>query len=136
MALVVKHPPSIPGSGRSAGGGPGHPLQCSSLENAVARGACGLQSEGLTESDLTGRDLAYTRTHAEAGTLSARVTGPGRKQAQGRGGLGCPPASWLAAVPCGRTGVPTPRVCRSVSRARGGTAGSFALQVRVDPGAS
>ena len=43
VALVVKNPPanagnvrdsgSIPGLGRSPGGGPGNPLQCSSLEN-------------------------------------------------------------------------------------------------------
>ena len=47
--LVVKNPPtntgdirdmgSIPGSGRSPGGGPGNPLQCSCLENPMGRGA-------------------------------------------------------------------------------------------------
>ena len=46
-ALVVKNPPasagdvrdagSIPGSGRSPGGGSGNPLQCSCLENPVDR---------------------------------------------------------------------------------------------------
>ena len=49
VALVVKNPPasagdprdvsSIPASGRSPGGGPGNPLQCSCLENPVDRGA-------------------------------------------------------------------------------------------------
>ena len=49
MALVVKHPPenargirdmgSIPGSGRSSGGGNGNPLQYSCLENPMKRGA-------------------------------------------------------------------------------------------------
>ena len=49
MAVVVKNPPtsagdlreagSIPGSGRSPGGGHVDPLQCSSLENPVVRGA-------------------------------------------------------------------------------------------------
>ena len=49
VALVVKNPPasagdlrdtgSIPGSGRSPGGGHGHPLQCSCLENPMGRGA-------------------------------------------------------------------------------------------------
>ena len=49
MALVVKNPPanaggtkdtgSIPGSGRSAGGGNGNPLQYSYLENPMDRGA-------------------------------------------------------------------------------------------------
>ena len=47
--FVVKNPPaiagdtgvmgSIPGSGRSPGGGHGNPLQCSSLENPTDRGA-------------------------------------------------------------------------------------------------
>ena len=49
MALVVKNPPldagdirgmgSVPGSGRSPGGGHGNPLQCSCLENPTDRGA-------------------------------------------------------------------------------------------------
>ena len=49
MALVVKNPPanagdvrdasSIPGLGRSLGGGHGHPLQYSCLENPMDRGA-------------------------------------------------------------------------------------------------
>ena len=48
VALVVKNPPantgdirdwgSIPGSGRSPGGGPGNPLQYSCLENPMDRG--------------------------------------------------------------------------------------------------
>ena len=47
--LVVKSPPanagdvrdadSIPGLGRSPGGGSGNPLQCSCLENSMDRGA-------------------------------------------------------------------------------------------------
>ena len=49
MVLVVKNPPanagdvrdagSLPGSGRSPGGGDGNPLQCSCLENLMDRGA-------------------------------------------------------------------------------------------------
>ena len=49
VALVVKNPPtnardakdkgSIPGSGRSSGGGNGNPLQYSYLENPMDRGA-------------------------------------------------------------------------------------------------
>ena len=49
MALAVKNPPanagdvrdesSIPGSGRSPGGGHGNPLQYSCLENFMDRGA-------------------------------------------------------------------------------------------------
>ena len=38
---------SIPGSGRSPGGGLGNPLQYSCLGNLVDRGPCGLQSMGL-----------------------------------------------------------------------------------------
>ena len=51
VALVVKNPPanaedirdasSIPGSGRSPGGGNGNPLQYSCLDNPMDRGTCG-----------------------------------------------------------------------------------------------
>ena len=37
---------SIPGSGRSPGGGNGNPFQYSCLENSMDRGAGGLQSMG------------------------------------------------------------------------------------------
>ena len=40
---------SIPGSGRSPGGGHGNPLQYSCPENPMDRGACGLQSMGSEE---------------------------------------------------------------------------------------
>ena len=56
MVLVVKNPPadagdvrdsgSIPGWGRSPGGGNGNPLQYSCLENPMDRRAGGLQSMG------------------------------------------------------------------------------------------
>ena len=56
VVLVVKSLPanagdardtgSIPGSGRSLGGGNGSPLQYSYLENPMDRGAWGLQSIG------------------------------------------------------------------------------------------
>ena len=42
---------SIPGSGRSPGGGHGNPLQYSCLENPTDRGACG--PECRTELDMT-----------------------------------------------------------------------------------
>ena len=52
MFLVIKDSPankgnirdigSIPGSGRSPGGGHGNPPQYSRLENSVDRGACGV----------------------------------------------------------------------------------------------
>ena len=60
MALVVKNPPanagdirdagSIPGSGRSPGGGHGNPLQYSCLENPVDRGAWRATVRGVTKS--------------------------------------------------------------------------------------
>ena len=59
-ALVVKHPPasaegtrgvgSIPGSGRSPGGGNGHPLQYSCLENPIDRGAWRTTVHRMTKS--------------------------------------------------------------------------------------
>ena len=53
---VVKNPPadardlgSIPGSGRSPGGGHGNPLQCSCLENPMDRGAWRAAVYGVTK---------------------------------------------------------------------------------------
>ena len=43
----VRDAGSIPGSGRSPGGGHGNPLQYSCLENPMDRGTDGLQSTGL-----------------------------------------------------------------------------------------
>ena len=66
MALVVKNPPanagdvqgnvdvgSIPGWGRSPGGGHGNPLQYSYLENLMDRGAWQAAVHKVTESDMT-----------------------------------------------------------------------------------
>ena len=60
MVLVVKNPPtsagdirdmgSIPGSGRSPGGGPGNSLQYSCLEDPVDRGAWQTTVHGVTRS--------------------------------------------------------------------------------------
>ena len=44
---------SIPESGRSPGVENNNPLQYSCLENLMDRGAGGLQSKGVTESDTT-----------------------------------------------------------------------------------
>ena len=41
---------SIPGSGRSPGGGHGNPLQYSCLENPMDRGAWGSTEHGVAES--------------------------------------------------------------------------------------
>ena len=60
VALVVKNPPdkvrdvrdasSIPGSGRSPGGGHGNPIQYSCLENPMDRGAWQAMVHGITKS--------------------------------------------------------------------------------------
>ena len=57
---MVKNPPvsagevgdagSIPGLGRSPGGGHGNPLQCSCLENPMDRGAWWATVHGVTKS--------------------------------------------------------------------------------------
>ena len=59
VVLVVKNPPanaedirdagSIPGSGRSPGGGHGNPLQYSCLENPMDRGAWDCKESDTTE---------------------------------------------------------------------------------------
>ena len=71
MVLVVKNPPanagdtrdmsSIPGSGRSPGGGHGNPHQYSWLENAMDRGAWWTQSIG---SQRIGHNWATSLTHS------------------------------------------------------------------------
>ena len=44
---------SIPGSGRSPGGGNGNPVQYSCLENPMDLGAWWATVHGVTESDMT-----------------------------------------------------------------------------------
>ena len=63
MSLVVKNLPakarvirdvgSIPGSGRSPGGGHGNPLQCSGQENSMDGGAWQATVHSITELDRT-----------------------------------------------------------------------------------
>ena len=53
-ARNIRNPGLIPGSGRSPGEGKGNPLQCSSLENPMDRGAWRAIVHGVTkESDMT-----------------------------------------------------------------------------------
>ena len=62
---MIKNPPasagdtgeegSIPGSGRSPGGGRGHPLQYSSLESPTDGGAWRATGHGVAQSDVTER---------------------------------------------------------------------------------
>ena len=68
VALMVKNPPpstgdmgSIPGSGKSPGGGHGNPLQYSCLENLCGqRSLAGLSPWSRKESDVT----EATKNHA------------------------------------------------------------------------
>ena len=63
VALVVKNPPtnaedlrdasSIPGSGRSPGGGHGNPLQYSCLENLIDRGTWQTTVHRIAQSQTT-----------------------------------------------------------------------------------
>ena len=52
-AVDVREVGSIPGSGRSPGGGHGNPLQYSCLENPMDRGAWRANVHSIGESDMT-----------------------------------------------------------------------------------
>ena len=60
---------SIPGSGRSPGGGDGHLLQYSCLENPVDRGAWWATVHGVTKELDTNKQL-YTHTHTHTNTTN------------------------------------------------------------------
>ena len=71
---MVKNPPanagdireegSIPGSGRSPGGGHDNPLQYSCLENSMDRGSlAGYSPRGCKESEATKRLSTHAHTH-------------------------------------------------------------------------
>ena len=72
VLLVVKNPPanagdirdggSMPGSGKSPGGGHGNPFQYSCLENHMDRGAWWATVNGVAESRTWLRDLACTHS--------------------------------------------------------------------------
>ena len=66
MPLVVKNPPvgdtrdsgSVPGSGRSLGGGHGNPFQDSCLENPMDRGALQAIVRGVAKSQTRLKPLS------------------------------------------------------------------------------
>ena len=78
MAQVVKNPPanagdvrgmgSIPGSGRSPGGGHGYQVQYFCLENPVYRGEWQATVQRMAESDTT-EVTSHPRRHSETGNL-------------------------------------------------------------------
>ena len=82
MALVVKNLPanaedirdanSIPGSGRSPGGGPENPLQYSCLENPMDRAAWWATVHSIAKSQ---RRLKQLSTHAHKGFLERHQGG-------------------------------------------------------------
>ena len=73
--VVVKNPPanagdprdagSIPGSGRSSGGGNGNSLQYSCLGNSLNRGALRATVHKVTESNTTEYTSMQIETHKE-----------------------------------------------------------------------
>ena len=67
---MVKNPPanagdvgSIPGSGRSLGGGNGNPLQCSCLGNTMDRGAWQVTVHGVTKESDTNEQLTLSLSY-------------------------------------------------------------------------
>ena len=82
---MVKNPPasagdrrdtgSIPGSGRSPGGGHGNPLQYSCLENPMDRGAWQATVHGVAKSQIRLKRLSMQCIYVDT-TLSVRPTLP------------------------------------------------------------
>ena len=60
---------SIPGLGRSPGGGNGNPLQCSCLENLMDRGAWQATVHGVTKNSNITERLTQGYGGASQGTL-------------------------------------------------------------------
>ena len=61
---------SIPGSGRSAGGGHGNPLQCCCLENPMNRGAWQATVHAVAKSPTRlSNTHTHTHTHTHTGSI-------------------------------------------------------------------
>ena len=65
---------SIPGSGRSHGGGHGNPPQYSCLKNPMDRGAWRATVQGVTKSRHDWSSLAHTRSECEIRRLSSTLS--------------------------------------------------------------
>ena len=77
----LKNPPaiagdlgSIPGSGRSHGGGHGNPPQYSCLKNPMDRGAWRATVQGVTKSRHDWSSLAHTHSECEIRRLSSTLS--------------------------------------------------------------
>ena len=91
---AVKNPPansegtrdavSIPGSGRSPGGGNGNPLQYSCLENPTDRGAWWATVHGVAKSQAL---TEYTRTHINIYLGKGAINGPPQGYFSGETGV-------------------------------------------------
>ena len=83
VALAVKDPPAdagnardvglIPGSGRSPGGGHGNPLQYSSLENPMDRGAWWATVHGVAKSQTRLEQLSMHANNINELTFLVRT---------------------------------------------------------------
>ena len=62
-AYNAEDPGSVPGLGRSLGGGNGNPLQYSCLENPMDRGAWRATVHGVAKSQTQLSDFTFTFTH-------------------------------------------------------------------------
>ena len=129
---VVKNPPanagdardvdSIPGSGRSPGGGNGNLLRYSCLENSNGqRSLVGYSPRGHTESDTTEHTLTHTHTGHEDSNgsrfLHIFCTGRGARRLHGGSDTRqqCLPhahttAPTLGLAPAGQSGIETPHL--------------------------
>ena len=97
----IGDPGSIPGSGRSPGGGNGNPLQYSCLENPMDRGAWRATVHGVAESDTLCKFRAGTELASKAGAerllgllpapstpeVETAVDNPGKQDWRGGEGL-------------------------------------------------
>ena len=89
VALVVRNPAvnvgdirdsgSIPGSGRSPGGGHGNPLQCSCLENPMDRQAWQATVHRVAKSQIQLSDK-HTHTHTHTHTQCQKRDGEPRDE--------------------------------------------------------